>query len=239
MPKKIVEIYKMRFICKWGLNNFIICLLILVFCNPIFSQENFSGLEQSTWYFSKVDFNTFVKDSILNKKPHILSIIRESSAEDKKLIRLAESLYPDKLVAIKNYNPEKTSNKTSKLNAETKSYWSQDQFDGVKVASFVSTKAIKYYQQLSLAFINKRIPKDISPMESTSFFYKANAQSHQNFVINNQHFDNVKVVKMELSWYQYCGMLCAMGISTTKVVIFKDNKPIALFFDNGGEYWVS
>jgi hypothetical protein len=223
---------------------FLFLIFVFMFCAAAQTpKDTLSRVEFTT---SSVD-SDIVEAGTSARNKHSYTINRlANSAEEKRLIRIAESLYP-KVEYVPNANGETFDPNVQDANAyrkgyvppvELKPYWTYSIFDGVKIAQTVSLRSLKYYRDLVLAYqLNKNVPY---PMKSTTLKYTADVKKHDQFQIGADQFSNVAVVKLSLSWSQYCGSLCAMGFEIEKIAVFDANgKPLALYVPEHTPYWVS
>ena len=212
-------------------------LLFLGICwAPVFGQDEVQEFVKVPFITSERDLKIVVKDESIDSKNHKSVIARtNASPAEVDLIRTAEALYPD-LSKLDEKSPFKQIEVLPEN--ETEPYWSGGSFDGVKIALTISTRALQYYHEMSATFRSDKNPTRIT-MNGTSFEYSAKVERRSQFAINTETFKEVRVVTMRLSWSQYCGNLCAMVFSTSKIVVFGlDGRPVAMYIDTG-RTWVS
>lgn len=148
-----------------------------------------------------------------------------------KLIQLAEATMPKKEDVIK---AMRSRGRQAFDTANTENPWWYDAFDGVFIPYAITAEGLSYYVALSDSFRkgNYSETKGIK-MEETSLVYTADIAIHEQFNYEGETFNNVSVVTMNLSWYQYCGNVCAMRFEKKRIVIFDDKGLILRIFHDG------
>ena len=203
-------------------------ILFLLVSSCLAQTGDQKNLKKVAWIFSEKDFNLKIDEEKIAKGNHKSEISRQASTEPNKLlIKKAEALYPE--------NSDSSKNGNYKPIDEENPYWSASTFDGIKIASVISTRAIQYYKEISQEFRDGKKVTEIN-MSATDFSYNAEVQHYDKYEIADEKFSDVSVVKLKIEWSQYCGSLCAMGYNIGKTVVFsKDGEPIAVYIENG---WV-
>jgi hypothetical protein len=77
-------------------------------------------------------------------------------------------------------------------------------------------------------------------MTQASLKYEASVESAERFEFGDRMYENVRVVRLSLGWYQFCGSECAMGFQKERVVVFgADGAVQAVLLDGETPYIVS
>ena len=124
-------------------------------------------------------------------------------AQQEKLLRIAESVYPrksDVLAAGKKRNGS-----LSAQDQADKNLWWWNDFDGVRLPYAITTSSVVYYRQKIRGFRSG----DFSGSHGIKMIYAhmkyvADIAPLAEFNLNKTTFRDVYVVQMKLDWKQYC-----------------------------------
>ena len=117
--------------------------------------------------------------------------------------------------------------------------WWYAAFDGVRIPWAVTGDAVRYYVGLSEDIAAGRSPLSVS-MKSTRLVYTAEVTRPEVFERDGKRFEGAAVVRLGLSWQQYCGDLCAMRFQAERWVVFDPaGAVLAVFGDGPTSYLVS
>jgi len=151
------------------------------------------------------------------------------SPELERLIRIAEETYAP-IQAILPIADSRNRDAVSKQERP----WSYGEFDGVRLPYAVTMDAVRYYLALiqALALGDSTQTHGIR-MKSASFTYRATVSQHYaDYSRDGRAFKDVYVVQMKLSWWDYCGRLCACGFDLDRdVVVRGDGTVLCVFGD--------
>lgn len=127
------------------------------------------------------------------------------------LLEKAEALFPKKCLMIRSENRENIGASTDE------SGWG----GGVEIACAVTGSAVEYYMRLISLYQKGKFEEanTIEPIKA-SFRYKASVTRHGGFIIRDHEYESVFVVKQELSWSHYCGLVCAFMFFKDRMIIF-------------------
>jgi hypothetical protein len=119
--------------------------------------------------------------------------------------------------------------------------WWTEEFDGVRIAGAITSDAIAYYTELSEAFRRGDFSGSAGiQMYVSNLTYAASAQRQATCEYDGRSFDDVYVVTMELTWGQWCGLLCSMGFDLCRAVVFDlQGELLGVFGDGEPEVFVS
>ncbi len=155
-----------------------------------------------------------------------------SDEYEKSLIEKAEAWYPsrEEVLAAAGMNME----------IPDAFFWFYQEFDGVYIPFAITADAVKYYSDLIDQFSGNNNDNFFTEAELN---YIATVEFHEKYLspevnslgeqMNPQDYESVYVVKMELSWYQYCGSLCAMWIEKERIVVFGEAGELLDVFMDG------
>ena len=149
---------------------------------------------------------------------------------EERLLGVAEGIYPPAkaVVSVADNHAER-----SKLLREERLWWFGD-FDGVRLPFAVTMDAVHYYLKLTQTFgRGDRTPPHQIPMIASKFSYTATVSpGPRNYTRGGRTFRDVYVVEMKLSWWDYCGSLCACGFDLDRTVLFlPDGTLVCVFGD--------
>lgn len=114
-------------------------------------------------------------------------------------------------------------------------------FDGVAIPSAITSDAVSYYIGLSRDFQNGDFSGSNGiRMIGSAVTYRGSVSFQASTTVAGNTYRNVFVVQMNLSWFDYCGDLCAMGFDRTRtVVITPGGLVLQVSGDGEGSFWVS
>lgn len=156
-----------------------------------------------------------------------------SNEFEKNLIALAESIYPER-DSVLSVTPTELIPFIPGSN-----YWFYQSIDGVKIPYAITNEAIIYYSEIIdtlNAIQNSLIYKAV-------FIYKAELTYYNSYTfegldpitghpLQSESFNNVYVVRMDLSWNHFCGLECGLYIDHKRIVVFDiQGNPIRIFYD--------
>ena len=148
---------------------------------------------------------------------HSVRISRQfASGQEESILRAAEAAYPLVATGAK-------ASITQSSNGEPRNFnWAEGSEDDVLVAGVVSPQAVKYYRDVSAGYLHN--PEYIKGrrFDKTALSYTATMRHEAQFSHAGDTYSSVYVVRMELSWSQHCGMLCAMHIRRVKEAVISD-----------------
>lgn len=179
-------------------------------------------------YLSTHDFGLFLPDTLVDTaSAHDARITRVyATAEEEVMLRTAESLYPP------------SARQADDSGAPVDRWWF-DEFDGIMINNQVTRGALEYY----LATIRRFQAGDFAgtiPMQSSGLRFHSSIRWEDSIVEGGRAYHAVYVAEIELSWYQVCGNLCAMGFSRKRTVILNNaGQWIRVIEPTGVSYWVS
>jgi hypothetical protein len=152
--------------------------------------------------------------------PFKIEIKRNYASDDEaRLIQAAESAPPVD-------NPE-----DSPAEGGRREWWSRS-FDGVRATYAVTGDALAYYLETIRGFQRDGKGPATITMKTGHLTYRATVEIQRQFAQDGQVFHYVRVVRLNLAWYQYCGNLCAMSTGGERVVVFDaEGKILAIFGD--------
>jgi hypothetical protein len=126
-------------------------------------------------------------------------------------------------------------------NPENEEIWWFASFDGVRIPYALTRASVAYYLRLTEAFRTGDFDSvGTFPMQSSSVEYTATINRRPDFVYEGNHFEDVYVVEMDLSWSDVCGNLCGLWFSKKRVVVLSlDGNLRAVFGDGVTTFMVS
>jgi hypothetical protein len=160
------------------------------------------------------------------------------SPGENRALTAAEAAYPPRADVMKAM--EAAHFKLDAEPSDTQLWWSSS-FDGVRIAYAITADAVRYYLNLSEAFRQNKF-KEVGTrgMERSGLTYSASVSKVDTITIDGRNFRDVYVVEMSLSWWDYCGSLCAMNFERSrKVVVNLDGTVLTVFGDGTPEVIVS
>jgi hypothetical protein len=149
------------------------------------------------------------------------------------LIEAAENAYPDRerVVAAR---PD-----DAPIEIPETGYWYYDVVHDVLVPYAITGSAVAYYDELLDAVAARTSHRFIS---HAFFAYRARVSFEERFEgpvaegaepPEEQVFENVHVVDMELEWSHFCGFECAVTIEARRMVIFDESGSLLRIFLDG------
>ena len=147
------------------------------------------------------------------------------------LIEMAEKAYPPRMEVV-------AAAVFSNIEIPDSAYWYYNSFDGVLIPYAITIDAINYYTELIDGLESGTIS---SIFITASFDYKAEVELKEEYTIannennNDDNYQNVYVVTMNLKWENYCGSLCALWISKKRTVVFDKNGELLKIYFDGAE----
>lgn len=160
-----------------------------------------------------------------NKESYKVNISRQfAGKKEERLLNIAEAVYPT--------GDEKKKNCSDQAENSSPADWSCGSFDGVLIPYAVTKGAVIYYLQVTDKF--RRNAQTGVKMKTSALNYSAEIKFQPDFELNEKKFKDVYVVSMRLSWYQFCGDLCAMSFGKDRTVVLDKNGRI-LFVDGDGK----
>jgi len=148
-------------------------------------------------------------------------------AEDR-LIGLAEETYPPSK-AVASIVEDRVNPKD--LLRESRAWW-YGEFDGVRLPYAVTGDAVRYYLGLTETY-----RKGLSPerggikMKRTEFSYSATiSDGPTRFSRDGRSYDDVYVVELKLSWFNYCGSQCACWFDLDRIVLLRPDGTLVCVF---------
>jgi hypothetical protein len=148
---------------------------------------------------------------------------------EERLLRIAEETYPpSKAIAL--FADERLDRKA--LRREKRLWW-YDQFDNVRIPFAVTGDAVRYYVALAQAFGSGDTARTHRwRMKHCQFEYSATVSRVPRFARYGREFDDVYVVEMKLSWFNYCGPVCALSFHLDRTVVLRaDGTVLCVFGD--------
>lgn len=192
------------------------------------------------YYLSAEDLALSLPTSIADTSgDHKVLIERRfGSPEEERLLRIAEALYPprDTLEAA----IQRAKFKVGDLPDDGDLWWSSS-FDGIRLPFAITGKAVRYYLGLTDSFERGDFEgsKGIR-MESSYFRYTATIDRQETFELSGLSLEDVYVVRLRLSWSNYCGLLCALGLEHSRVVVLSpDGEVLRVSGDREAAVFVS
>ena len=153
---------------------------------------------------------------------------------EQNLIITAESFYPPRDSVLNAASPE------FQIFIPDTNYWFYDSFDGVRIPYAITIDAINYYSNiidLLNASPNSLIYKaDFDYKAEVAYFNSYSFEGIDPFTgdtLPSISFNNVFVVKMDLSWDHSCGPECGLYIIHKRIVIFNSEGELLQIFHDG------
>lgn len=158
------------------------------------------------------------------------------SQQEKKLISIAESLYPDKQKII-----DLAENSEIDIDPEEENLWSYARFDGVRFPYATARASIDYYHEMIDYFRKKaeETPDQVFVVMA-EFSYTATAEYFRDYTYEYYNhgekqfidFNNVYVVDLEIDWASSVGPRGGVYMTGTRTVIFDlTNHTVAIYGD--------
>ena len=170
---------------------------------------------------------------------HIARSFHDSNEQE--MLRTAEAVYTSPAKMVENINRSLFA-WAEQPPEELAPLWGEPGNDRIKSTVVVTSRAVRYYYDLSLAArANPHLPTGFDA-GSIRLKYDAGIQHFEQYARTGNIFKNVYVADLTLEWGFTCGGLCGMGFTRNKVVVLDANgKVIALYLDApmNSEYWVS
>jgi hypothetical protein len=120
--------------------------------------------------------------------------------------------------------------------------WGMPGNDDIQSTVVVTSRAVRYYYDLSLAVkANPRLPTGFSAV-ATSLKYDGVIRHFDRYSHNGNTFEDVYVGDLTLEWSFICGGLCGMGFTRNKLVVLDANgNVLAMYLDApvNSQSWVS
>ena len=174
--------------------------------------------------------------------PHRIQISRSfSGSNEEDMLRKAEAVYssPSKMVADILRSLYAWADKPPQ---EMAPIWGVPGNDNIQSADVVTTRAVRYYYDLSLAAkANPHLPTGFYAV-ATGLKYDAVIKHFDRYSHDGNTFENVYVGDLTLEWSFTCGGLCGMGFTRNKLVVLDANgNVIAVYLDApmNSQSWVS
>jgi hypothetical protein len=113
--------------------------------------------------------------------------------------------------------------------AEPCRWWSTE-VSSLRIPATITQGVLEHYVSLIEQLRSGAAPiTNDGPLQAARFTYRASVERHAVFIHRGRRFFDVDVVRMELSWTQFCAGTCAFGFSLIRqVLFFDDEEPISL-----------
>jgi len=190
------------------------------------------------YYFDYSSSLSDLPDTVVDTSGSYTIIIERNTnrAFHEEIIAKAEACFPPEYQII---DPQDR----DKLNIPSgESLWWGGSFDGVRIPFAITGSAVEYYTRLIQLYKEGKF-EEAGTIEniSASFTYKVSVTHYNGFVYDNHNYGRVHVVQQELSWSNYCGMLCALWFTRERLIIFdaKDSALLGVIGDGHGRIVVS
>lgn len=156
-----------------------------------------------------------------------------SSPEEERLLRIAESMYPPSETILLDLQQHHHSPASLPDPGDEELWWTQT-FDGVRLPYAITRSGVDYYLGLTEAFRAGEFDSvGTIAMLSSSLNYSVVIERHSDFVHEGNRFSDVYVVEMRLAWSNYCGSLCALWFTKSRLVILTPNGTLRAIFGDG------
>ena len=171
-------------------------------------------------------------DSLDVKPPHMVTIRRVAhTPEERRALEVAERTDPPRdsvLAAMGHYD-----RRLDSLPSEPRIWWTSS-FDGVRRPYAITDAAVRYYLALGRAFRRGDF-REVHGlrMSSSSVRYVAAAERQAEIEVQGRRFRDVYVVRLELTWNNYCGNLRAMNVTAKRTVIVSPEGEVLLIVGDG------
>ncbi|MBW2261215.1 MAG: hypothetical protein JRG91_04510 [Deltaproteobacteria bacterium] len=180
-----------------------------------------------------------IPDRSFDDGDFVIEIARSFEGDDEACLILdAEAAWPERQDVLALIGDEKHQEWAG---VTDEPLWWFRTFDDVRIPYAITEAALPYYAGVIDAFI----AGDFSPahgivMKKSTLKYSASVEHHESFTHEGRTFQDVDVVHLSLSWFQYCGGECAMGFHKERIVVFgPDGGVLAVFGDGETPYIVS
>ena len=177
---------------------------------------------------------------------HRISIKREyGSFGEEKLLAKAESVYKNpETVEIELLKEWRAVAEPNFVLPDGAPKWWTGPVDTILSTELVTTEAVLYYYNTSLAFIDKdgKLKENSFTFLESSLIYEASIKKMDVYEHAGKSFNNIYVANMTLTWAQVCGSLCGYGFTRNKIVVMSPSGEILeMFLDDpvNRSSWIS
>lgn len=196
----------------------------------------------ANWFIYEPDLGLEIPEVVEKEGNYPVEIVRTyKDAREAEMLRKAEAVYPsaDELIKRVEKNPTYWA---KNLPSDNEPIWWEGGNDNVRLTFVITTRAVRYYYDLSQGLRGNPGFVPGFPMVHTSLKYTAAIKHYDEYTHAQKKFKNVYVADLNLEWSNICGGLCGMGFKRNKLVVMDSNgEVLALFLDAPGNsgMWVS
>ncbi len=201
---------------------FFLLPLLLMDC-----ETNLTSLDELDGYY--FNFNVLeqaLPDALIDTST-VFRINLERSVlypNERRLIEKAEAFFP----------PESVFENQDDYNPNGEPRWWYGDFDGIRIPYAITGSSVDYYVSLIRYFQKGEFDAaGTIRMQSASVTYTSAAKHYDSFIFGNERFTDVYVVSQELKWKNYCGILCALWFTKTRMIVFDSNENVIAVFGDG------
>jgi len=198
--------------------------------------------QNAPWFVYRPDLDISLPQVSEKEGPYKAELSRSfANPTEEEFLKTAEAVYssPSKMVEEVFRFPANWANQPSQ---EMAPIWGMRGNDDIQSAALVTTRAVRYYYDLTLAVRqNPHLPSGFKAL-STNLKYTASIKHFDHYSHNKDSFENVYVADLTLEWGFGCGGLCGMGFTRNKLVVLNSNgEVVALYLDApvNSQDWVS
>ena len=176
-------------------------------------------------------------DSLDVGRPHSVRIRRIArTPQERRALDAAERADPprDSVLAAMRYRSEESAPTEPRL-------WWASGSGSVRWPYAITDAAVRYYLAVGRAFRagDFREVRGLR-MSATSLRYIATTEREPEITLQDRTFRDVYVVRLQLTWNEYCGSLCAKNITAERTVIVSPAGEVLLIEGDGKAIgWVS
>jgi hypothetical protein len=172
-----------------------------------------------SWFIYEPDLKIDLPQVVEKTGNYKIEIVRTfADAQEEGLLRKAEAVYGPqyRLLDMFQRNPALSA---ADLPDQVVPLWGFSGNDNVQVTEVITTGAILYYYELSLAMRNQRPFRNVFKMISTGLKYHGSIKHFDEYEHAGGKFRNVYVADLNLEWSSMCGGLCGVGFKRNKLVV--------------------
>ena len=175
----------------------------------------------------------YLPQTVAQPNPYRVEVQRTfSDSLQATLLRIAESVYPSRDSVLASV-PETERELADSIASAPRAWWNST-FDGVKIPYAITVDAVHYYLDLSDAFRRGDFRESHGlRMDETSFTYTAKIEPAEHFEAEGREYTSVYIARLELSWSQHCGLLCALAVDAERTVVLDSAGTVLAVFGDG------
>jgi hypothetical protein len=204
--------------------------------------QSFALSKSNTWFIYEPDLKLDVPN-VNEQQGHYRIRIERSfkNAAEAEMLKKTEAVYGPqfKYIDVMRRTPLAWA---QDLSDEIMPLWGVPANDNVIMCDVITSRAVRYYYDLSVSSRENRRFRDVFPMSSTGLKYTASIKYFDEWEHANSKYHEVYLADLNLEWSSRCGGRCGIGFTRNKLVVFnKQGEILDLYLDAPVNHsmWVS